>query len=98
MNSRRLLLGVTILSVALSGCISDPTGPGNVGVLSAVSGNGQVGPVNSTLPADLVVQARRSDGSPISSLEITGSLPQRQVPVRASVRPAGSRMPWGKHR
>jgi len=74
MNSRRILLGVTILSVALSGCISDPTGPGDTGVLSAFSGNGQVGPVNSTLPAALVVQARRSDGSPITGLEISWEL------------------------
>ncbi|TFG62462.1 MAG: hypothetical protein E4H28_07630, partial [Gemmatimonadales bacterium] len=74
MNTRRVLLGVVLFSMGLAGCISDPTGPGNVGVLSAINGNGQVGPVNSTLPAALVVQARNADGSSIAGLEITWKL------------------------
>ena len=71
MIALRNLLGFALLSAGLSGCISDPTGPGNSGVLSAISGNGQVGPVNSTLPAALVVQARNADGSSIAGLEIS---------------------------
>lgn len=74
MITRRDLLGLVLLSAGLSGCISDPTGPGNSGVLSAISGNGQVGPVNSTLPAALVVQARNADGSSIAGLEIAWEL------------------------
>ncbi len=74
MNHRRLLFGIALLSSGLGGCISDPTGIGSSGVLSVVSGSGQVGPINSTLPAPLVVQASEADGRAIAGLEITWTL------------------------
>jgi len=74
MITRRFLLAVALLTGGVSGCISDSTGPGDSGVLSAISGGGQVGPINSKLPAALVVQARKPDGSAIAGLEITWEL------------------------
>ncbi len=74
MNTARILLAIALLGMGLGGCTSTPTGPGNSGVLSAASGNGQVGSVNSTLPDALVVQARNPDGSAIAGLEITWEL------------------------
>ncbi len=74
MTPHRILLGVGLLGTAIAGCISEPFGPGSSGVLSVFSGNGQVWPVNSTLPAPLVVQARFADGGTIAGLEVTWKL------------------------
>ena len=73
-NSIRILLGTMAVALGAGGCLSDPLGPGSSGVLSVVSGDGQVGPVNTTLAAPLVVQARDAQGGAISGLEISWSL------------------------
>ena len=70
MKGAKTLVCATAIAVAFGGCVSDPTGPGSTGVLGVASGDGQIGPVNATLPAPLVVRASNANGAAIIGLEI----------------------------
>jgi hypothetical protein len=71
MDGARILVCATALALVSGGCVSDPTSPGSTGVLAVASGDGQVGSVNTPLPAPLVVRARDAGGAAIVGLDIT---------------------------
>lgn len=61
---------LVVLLATVAACVSDPLSPGSFGVLSAAAGDGQIGPVNATLPMPLRVVARDASGAAISGLEV----------------------------
>ena len=78
-------LPLSVLTAALR-CSSDSIDPGNEPAsVTEVSGNGQVGLVNQTLAAPLVVQVEDGAGNPIEGVTVRwrvgggGSVNQSQV-------------------
>ncbi|HEX6309446.1 MAG TPA: pre-peptidase C-terminal domain-containing protein [Longimicrobiales bacterium] len=68
---RVLVAAATILSLASCG---DPTGPRTPTSIAVLSGNGQIAPVGSTLPAPVVVEVKDLDGRPIRGLTVSWTI------------------------